>query len=72
MAPRKSAHGLVTWDEITITLKDGRIVTGSYGCSDRYVTVKTMLGSKTTQLGGSPPASLAMIMLSELAEEGKA
>jgi hypothetical protein len=55
MVPRKTAHGLVTWDEITITLKDGRIVTGSYGYSDRYVTVKTALGGKTIQLGGSPP-----------------
>jgi hypothetical protein len=72
MAPRTTARGLVTWDDLTITLGDGRTVTGTYGYSDRFVTVKTALGSKTTQIGGSPPASLAMLLLSELAKEGKA
>jgi major membrane immunogen (membrane-anchored lipoprotein) len=72
MVPRKTAHGLVTWEDLTITLKDGRVVTGSYGYSDRYVTVKTERGSKMTQIADSNPENLAMIMLRELADEGKA
>jgi ribosomal protein S25 len=39
---------------------------------DRYVTVKTVHGSKITQRGRLPPESLARIMLRELADEGKA
>ena len=40
--------------------------------ADRYVTVKTVHGSKITQRGRLPPESLARIMLRELADEGKA
>jgi hypothetical protein len=57
---------------LSIKLENGRVISGTYGHSDRYVTVKTALGSKTTQIGGSPPKSLARIMLRELADEGKA
>jgi hypothetical protein len=72
MASRKTARGLVIWEDLTIKLEDGRVMSGTYGYSDRYVTVKTALGSKTTQIGGSPPRILARIMLRELADEGKA
>jgi hypothetical protein len=58
MVPRKTAHGLVTWEDLTID--DGRVLTGTYGYSDRYVTVKTVHGSKITQRGRE---SLARIML---------
>jgi hypothetical protein len=53
-------------------IDDGRVLTGTYGYSDRYVTVKTVHGSKITQRGRLPPESLARIMLRELADEGKA
>jgi hypothetical protein len=72
MASRKAARGLVIWNDLRIKLEDGRVISGTYGYSDRYVTVKTALGSKTTQIGGSPPRILAQIMLRELANEGKA
>ena len=58
--PQRLQHsGLVTWDDLTITLDDGRVVSGSYGYSDRNVTVKTALGSKTTHIGSTHPRSLA-------------
>ena len=46
-------------------IDDGRVLTGTYGYSDRYVTVKTVHGSKITQRGRLPPESLARIMLRE-------
>jgi hypothetical protein len=69
---RKTARGLVTWDDVTVTLDDGRVVHGIYGYSDRFITVKTELGSKTADLGNLNPEILARIMLRELAADGKA
>ena len=59
-------------DRMRFLIDDGRVLTGTYGYSDRYVTVKTVHGSKITQRGRLPPESLARIMLRELADEGKA
>jgi major membrane immunogen (membrane-anchored lipoprotein) len=64
---RKTAHGLVTWDDVTVTLEDGRVVKGTYGYSDRFITVKTERGSKTADLGNMKPEILARFMLRELA-----
>ena len=72
MASRKAARGLVIWKDLKVKLGNGRLISGTYGYSDRYVTVKTALGSKTAQIGDSPPRVLARIMLRELANEGKA
>ncbi len=57
--------------EVSIEHK-GRKITGTVTVSNRMVTVSTPLGSKTTQLGGSPAELLARLMLRELADEGKA
>jgi len=72
MARKKTARGLVIWEDLKVKLEDGRVISGTYGYSDRYVTVKTALGSKTAQIGDSPPRVLARIILRELANEGKA
>jgi hypothetical protein len=54
------------WRDIirSITIK------GRYRTEGSLVTVEAEFGgSKTTQIGGSPPDALASIMLRELAEE---
>jgi hypothetical protein len=55
---------------------EGRTVTGTYTVWSGIITVTTIHGTKTTQVGdlGSPGAldGLARIMLRELAQEGKA
>ena len=58
---------------ISITLEDGRVVSGHYTSAQGLVTVRTFLGTKTTQLGGfRNPKVLALLLLRQLAEEGKA
>ena len=42
---------------------------GTWSVSDGMVTVKSPLGSKTTQIGDSTPEGLAAIMLRELYED---
>jgi hypothetical protein len=42
---------------------------GTWSVSDGKVTVKSPLGSKTTQIGGSRPEGLAEIMLRELYDD---
>jgi hypothetical protein len=51
---------------------EGRKVSGTYSVSRGMITVSTPYGRKITQVGGSTPASLARIMLRELAREGNA
>jgi len=62
---------IVVWHQITIDFR-GRKIKGSYATENDMVTVRTTLGSKGTQRGGSRPAILARMMLRELAVEGKA
>jgi hypothetical protein len=50
---------------------NGRIVRGRYSVSQNVITVTTLGGSKSTQLGRMTGPILAKILLSELAEEGK-
>jgi hypothetical protein len=57
--------------DVTITF-ERRGITASYSVAAGMVTVHTDIGSKTTQLGGSPVEFLARLMLRELAIEGKA
>jgi hypothetical protein len=47
----------------------GCVVSGSYSVARGLITVSNGHGTKVTQVGGSPPAILARIMLRELAQE---
>ena len=59
-------------DEIAIE-RGGKTYKGYYEVSKGIVTVTTpMYGSKSTQVGNSPPATLARIMLRELIDEDEA
>jgi hypothetical protein len=42
---------------------------GEYEVSDGCVTVRCVYGEKTTQVGGSPPETLARMMLGEMARD---
>jgi hypothetical protein len=72
MAPLETAHGLITWEDLTITLEDGQMLTASYGYTDRLVTVITPRGSRTAGFGLLPPVVMARILLRQLAEDGLA
>jgi hypothetical protein len=50
----------------------GRTYTGSYEVSGRVITVRTAHGSRATQVGGTPPDTMAKMLLRELIREGKA
>jgi hypothetical protein len=50
----------------------GRLVTGTYSVWAGTITVRTVLGSRSADLGIFPPVALARIMLRDLAREGKA
>ena len=60
------AKKLVVWGKVTIELK-GRTIEGHYGVDGRVVIVRYGVDSKATQLGGSPPVTLAKTLLRELA-----
>ena len=72
MAPLETAHGLITWEDLTITLEDGQVLTASYGHTDRLVTVITARGSRIAGFGLLPPVVMARILLRQLAEDGLA
>jgi len=61
----------LVWETIEIRI-DGHVVRGSWAHDGSMVQVRTPCGDKTTQIGGSPPKTLARQMLRELAKEGKA
>ena len=51
---------------------EGNTIHGRYTVEGGMITVRTVNGSKTAQIGSSYPVeSLAKIMLRKLAEEGK-
>ena len=50
---------------------DGKTYTGSYNVKRGVVTVSTLKGHKSTQVGGSPPEVIARMLLRELVSEGK-
>jgi hypothetical protein len=55
------------WKDIEVTVQ----VTCAYKVEDGVVTVKSIYGSKSTLVGGSPPEFLARRMLRELVSEAK-
>jgi hypothetical protein len=62
------------WSKLRVEHK-GHILVGSYAytATDQIVEVRSLKGErKATQLGRTPPESLARLMLIELADEGKA
>ena len=56
--------------EVSIEYK-GKNYRATYTVEKKLITVGTLYGSKTTQVGNSPPELLAHIMLRELVDEGK-
>jgi hypothetical protein len=71
MTMTKPLDDAEVWRTIEIRF-DGRVVRGSWAHDGSMVQVRTPYADKTTQIGGSPPETLARIMLGELAKEGKA
>jgi hypothetical protein len=71
--PRKRGNDPTTRNSHTVEIEfGGRTVSGFYRVKRGLISVSTSQGSKATQVGGSPPESLARVMLRELAKEGKA
>ena len=58
------------WKNIEIQI-DGRTVRGTYYVEKGIVTVTTLYGRKSTQVGGSSPESIARLLLRSLDAEGK-
>jgi hypothetical protein len=56
--------------EVSIEYK-GKTYNATYTVEKGIITVSTLYGKKATQVGGSPPESLARIMIRELVDEGK-
>ena len=55
-------------DEVVIE-RGGKTYSGRYTVSGRMVTVTTLdYGSKATQVGGSPPLTVARMLLRELVD----
>ena len=48
--------------------KDGKTYAGYYSVEAKTVTVRTLDGTKTTQIGGSTPVNVARMLLRELAD----
>jgi hypothetical protein len=59
------------WKELEIEF-NGKPVKGSYCVSGKLVTVRTIGGRNSTQLGDMPPEAIAKVLLRELARGGKA
>ena len=58
------------WPTVTAE-HEGRQVQGLYAVYGQMLTVSYGIHSKTTQLDGMPAATLARVLLLELAKEGK-
>ena len=54
--------------EISIEI-EGKVYVADYELISKVLTVNSSLGSKSTQLGGMAPESLARILLRELVQE---
>jgi hypothetical protein len=68
-ATRESREmNLGAWREIT-DVYGGKITKASYRRSGRMVIVRTSFGSKTAQMSGNTPDSLARTLLRELVEK---
>jgi hypothetical protein len=51
---------------------DGKAHHGTYWVAGKILTVSTGMGGKSTQVGRTPPETLAKQLLQNLAKEGKA
>jgi hypothetical protein len=51
---------------------EGRTIFGKYSTWAGLITVTTERGTKTAEIGATPPKALARIMLRQLAQDGKA
>ncbi len=51
---------------------DGKTYHGNYWIAGKILVVSTARGGKSTQVGASPAEALAMRLLQELAQVGKA
>ena len=51
---------------------DGKTYRGTYWVAGKILTVSTGMGGKSTQVGSTPPETLAEQLLRKLANEGKA
>ncbi len=60
---------LMVWRVVT-TEFEGRVIEGRYATEDDMVKVNSVWGSKSIQIGDSPPYVLAQFLLRELAVEG--
>lgn len=56
--------------EVTMTV-EGKTYSGTYEVAGGVVTVRTAYGSRSTQIGGSPPDVVAGWLLRELVEAEK-
>ena len=56
--------------DVTVEV-DGVKHKGTYYVQDSTVFVRSPIGSKATQVGGSQPSAIARMLLSELAREAK-
>ena len=54
---------------VTVTI-DGVTHEGAYYVNGSILHVRSPLGAKATQVGGSPPEAVAMLLLAELMREG--
>jgi hypothetical protein len=66
MAKRR---GVFIWDNISLKLDCGRIISAAYGYSARFVTVQSSHGRKIAEVGTSEPKVLALKLLIELINE---
>jgi hypothetical protein len=64
------ALGELTVETTTISVRTGGVThAGVYAARDGLITVMTVYGSKTTELGQSPPETLAWLMMLEIVRE---
>jgi hypothetical protein len=55
---------------VTVTI-DGVAYQGTYSVQRSMVYVRSSLGTKATEVGESPPETIAKLLLSELAKAGQ-
>jgi hypothetical protein len=55
-------------DRVTVTI-DSVTHAGAYYVKGPFLFVRSPLGAKTTEVGGSPPEAVAKLLLAELVRE---
>jgi hypothetical protein len=56
-------------ERVTVTI-DGATHAGAYYVKGPFLFVRSPLGARATQVGGSPPKAVAELLLAELVREG--